>query len=38
MNPLAAMQHYLMSSTYIDWETPDVLAKAQELAAGLSDD
>lgn len=38
MNPLAPMQQYLTSSTYIDWETPDVLDKAQELAAGLSDD
>lgn len=29
------MQNYLASTTYIDWEHPEVLAKARSLAEGL---
>lgn len=31
------MEQYLNVSEWIDWQHPEVLAKAQELAAGLSD-
>ena len=31
------MNKYLASSKYIDWETPNVLAQAKELASGVSD-
>ena len=30
------MNDYLAASQYIDWQTPDVLAKAKELADGLN--
>ncbi|CAA0124904.1 Uncharacterised protein [BD1-7 clade bacterium] len=32
------MQTYLESSTYIDWKTPNVLAKARQLAQGCDSD